>query len=65
MEAIGERPHHRFEHFSVALIRTALRFRLKFAVEFKDGRVGQTLTIVCEHGAQDRQNSRLPINQSA
>ena len=65
MEALGERPHHQFEHLPVASIRAAFCLGLKFAVEFEDGGVGQTLTMVCEHGTQDRQNSRLPINQSA
>src|SRR5882762_11611640 len=67
MEAVRKRPHHRLQHVPVALIRAAFRLRLKFPVELKNCSVGQTLTLTMasEYAPQDRQNPRLPINQSA
>src|SRR5271154_6822710 len=65
MKAIRKRPHHRLQHIAVALVRATLSLRLKFPVELKNGSVRQSLVVVLEHIVQDRQNPRLPINQSA
>src|SRR5437879_12576932 len=67
MEPVRKRQHHRLQYIPVALIRAAFRIRLKFPVEFKNGSVGQTLTLTMasEHVPQGRKNPRLPINQSA
>src|SRR6202030_367411 len=67
MEPVCKRPHYRLQHIPVALIRATFRLCLKFAVEFKNGSVGHTLTfsMASEYAPQSRQNPRLPINQSA
>src|SRR5208283_4072228 len=67
MEAIGERPDHRFQHRTVALVRTAFRLRLKFPIKFQEVSIHQTMvyTVLLKDCPQRRQNPRLPVNQSA
>ena len=62
MQTIGERLHDRLQHFTIALVRTAFSFCLKFSVEFKHVGVRKALPVGRKDGPQDGQNPRFPVD---
>ena len=62
---LSELADYRFEHVAIALVRTALGLRFEFTVEFKEGFVGQRLSVSGQHATKRGEYASFPVDESA